>query len=82
MAAFPNPFNPITRIRYVLPSTANVRLVVYNARGKLVEQLAAGVKSSGEHVVEWNATGQPSGIYFYRLEAGNYTETRKMVLLK
>ena len=80
--AFPNPFNPVTRISYVLPKTAVVGLSIYDVRGGLVETLVAGTKPAGEHVAEWNATGQPSGIYFYRLEVGNYTETRKMVLVK
>ena len=80
--AFPNPFNPVTRIGYVLPRPADVRLTVYDVQGKLVERLVGGTKPAGEHVVEWDATGRPSGIYFYRLVAGAYTETRKMILLK
>jgi len=80
--AFPNPFNPATRISYVLPERTAVTLAIYDVQGKLVETLVSGAEPVGEHVVEWNATGRPSGIYFYRLTAGTYTETRKMVLLK
>ena len=82
MQALPNPFNPVTRIGYALPRTANVRLTVYDVQGKLIERLVSGGKPAGQHVVEWDATGRPSGIYFYRLEAGDYAETRKMILLK
>jgi hypothetical protein len=80
--AFPNPFNPVTRISYVLPRRTVVALSVYDVRGKLVERLVSGAKAAGEHVVEWDATGRSSGIYFYRLEVGDYAETRKMVLLR
>jgi hypothetical protein len=82
MPALPNPFNPVTRIGYLLPKTATVRLTVFDVQGKLVERLVAGTQPAGEHVVEWDATGRVSGIYFYRLVAGDYTETRKMILLK
>jgi len=81
-AASPNPFNPVTRIPYVLPTGAVVNLSVYDVRGRLVEELVNGPMPAGEHVVEWKAVQQPSGIYFYRLEVGSYSQTRKMVLLK
>ena len=59
-----------------------VSLNVYDVRGKLVESLVSGAIPAGEHVVEWNAGQMPSGIYFYRLKVGNFTETRKLILLK
>jgi predicted outer membrane repeat protein len=80
--AVPNPFNPITRIRYHLPREDFVKLAVFDVAGRLVEQLVAGVEGAGEHVAEWDAQGVSSGIYFYRLDLGSSTETRKMILLK
>jgi hypothetical protein len=79
---YPNPFNPVTIINYSLPLKSQVSLVVYNTLGENVKQLVDGVKEAGRHSVEVNATGLPSGIYFYRLQAGDYIETKKMVLLR
>jgi hypothetical protein len=80
--AVPNPFNPATRISYVLPTEGLVRLSIYDVSGRLVERLVAEVQAAGEHIVEWNAVGLASGMYFYRIEVGNITETRKMMLIK
>lgn len=80
--AVPNPFNPVTRISYVLPGEGYARLAVYDVAGRLVDQLIAGIQPAGEHVIEWNAAGLESGIYFYRLEFGNTVRTSKMILLK
>lgn len=80
--AMPTPFNPTTRISYVLEETAHVVLDVFNVRGDRVDTLVDGVVEGGEHVVVWNAENLPSGVYFYRLRVGNFTETRKAVLLK
>ena len=86
---FPNPFNPVTTINYSLPIKSEVELVVYNALGEGVMQLANEEKEAGRYSVELNATKLPSGIYFYRLQAvptgrqaGSFTETKKMVLLR
>jgi len=78
----PNPFNPIARISYVLSSDGFVRLSVYDVTGRLLDRLVDRAVSAGEHVVTWDATGLPSGVYFYRLEVGDFSETRKMILLK
>jgi hypothetical protein len=80
--AVPNPFNPVTRIRYALPSEGFVKLVVYDVTGRLVEQLVAQMQLAGEHIVTWDARKLRSGIYFYRLEVGSFSETRKLILLK
>jgi hypothetical protein len=80
--AIPNPFNPVTRIGFYLPREEFVKLSVYDVTGKLVDRLVARVQPAGEHVVEWNARGFSSGIYFYRIEVGDFTETRKLILLK
>jgi hypothetical protein len=79
---FPNPFNPTTTIRYELPVTANVRLTVYNLRGELVRTLVEAEMPAGYHKATFDASGLASGIYFYRLNAGAFTATRKMALTK
>jgi PKD repeat protein len=78
----PNPFNPVTIISFALPERANVRIDVFNVHGKLVATLLNESRNEGFHSVEWNATGAASGIYFYRLTAGDFTMTRKMLLMK
>jgi hypothetical protein len=80
--AVPNPFNPATRISYLIPSEGYVKLSVYDVAGRLVEQLVSEMQSAGEYVVEWDAGRMASGIYFYRIEVGDFTETRKMMLIK
>ena len=81
-SAVPNPFNPVTRISYYVPREMSVKLNVYDVKGRLVDTLVSGVSSVGEHTVQWQANGLASGIYFYRLEVGNFVQTKKMILLK
>lgn len=84
---YPNPFNPVTRIRFGLAQKEKVKLVIYNVLGQQVKQLINGDMAPGEHVVDWvgrNEAGNKvgTGIYFYRLQAGKFVRSRKMVLLK
>ena len=84
---YPNPFNPTTSIEYELAQTGQVRLTVYDVLGKEVRSLVDGQQSAGRYVAEWDgrdASGQSvaSGVYLYRLEAGDYVSTRRMTLLK
>jgi surface protein len=79
---FPNPFNPTTSIRYSLPESAVVTLAVYNMMGQLVEILVDGHQSSGWHTSTFNAEQLSSGVYMFRLTAGDMTITRKMTLMK
>jgi hypothetical protein len=83
----PNPFNPTTTIRYSLPERSNVELAVFGVDGGLVRVLESGSKPEGTFEATWDgrdASGRPvaSGVYFYRLKAGSFAETRKMVLIK
>ncbi len=83
----PNPFNPETEIRYVLPEKAHIRLEVYNHLGQKVATLADGWQDAGQFSVRWHGTDETgvflaSGIYFYRLQAGEFSATRKMIYLK
>ncbi|MDE2737869.1 MAG: putative Ig domain-containing protein [Gemmatimonadota bacterium] len=85
---FPNPFNPATTIQYALPQAADVELTVYNVVGQPVRRLVAEHQSAGRYAVEWDATNDSghslsSGMYFYRLQAGEeFREVKKMLLLK
>lgn len=79
---YPNPFNPSTEIGFTLPEAVSVTLVVYNVRGREVAHLVNGPLAAGTHQVTFEASRLPSGVYFIRLEAGAYVETRRMVLMK
>ena len=79
---YPNPFNPVTQIEYSLPVRSTVSLIIYNLRGQEVARLIDGEQIAGAHSVRWDALSMVSGIYFYRLRAGGFVETKKMVLLK
>ncbi|MCH7820335.1 MAG: T9SS type A sorting domain-containing protein [Candidatus Marinimicrobia bacterium] len=79
---YPNPFNPETVIEFALQSQLKVSLIVYNLRGEKVAQLINRNMPAGMHRVNWDASNVSSGIYFYRLQAGDFVQTRKMVLLK
>lgn len=79
---YPNPFNPTTRIKFALPKESNVTLNIYNLLGQEVETLISKVMSVGYHTVDFNATNLPSGMYVYRIEAGNFVQSKKMLLMK
>lgn len=79
---FPNPFNPVTTISYVLPQSTNVTITVYDRLGRQVEILVDQTQEQGEHSVDFNASQYPSGIYFYRIKTSEKTEVRKMLLTK
>ena len=79
---YPNPFNPVTRMDFSLPHASPVKLVIYNRLGQPVATLVNGMLESGLHSMEWNAAAAPSGLYYYRLEAGNLVQIRKMMLVK
>ncbi|MBA4252330.1 MAG: hypothetical protein C0442_11495, partial [Chlorobiaceae bacterium] len=79
---YPNPFNPSTKISYQLPVTSHVSLIVYDVLGNEVANLINEVKSAGKYEIEFNANKLTSGIYFYKLVADNFIETKKMILMK
>ncbi|MCD6307637.1 MAG: T9SS type A sorting domain-containing protein, partial [Candidatus Latescibacteria bacterium] len=78
----PNPFNPSTTIRYSLPRSSKVFLAVYTIHGQLVEVLRDGVVEAGNHAVVWDASSRANGVYIYTVRAGDFVESRKMVLMK
>jgi predicted outer membrane repeat protein len=79
---YPNPFNPSTTIEYALPHAGFVTLKVYNVLGEEVASLIAGDHAAGTFKTTWDASNMPSGVYFYRLTAGEYVQTKKMILMR
>ena len=79
---YPNPFNPITTIQFNLPKRTVVNLSVYDVSGRLVECISNDIFSSGQHEIQFNASDYPSGIYVYRIQAGSYAQTKKMLFIK
>jgi hypothetical protein len=80
--SYPNPFNTSSTIKYFLPSASNVSIDIYDIAGRKIETLLYEKQNAGEHCVVWNAEKIPSGVYFYRIKAGNLTITEKCLLLK
>jgi outer membrane protein assembly factor BamB len=81
-ANYPNPFNPSTTIEFSLPHSGYATLKVYNTLGEQVAELLSENRDAGMHRVEWKAANLPTGMYFYRLQAGEFMQTRKLVLVK
>ena len=84
---YPNPFNPITTLRYDLPENAMVNISIYDMMGRIVNNLVNSQQNTGYKSIQWNAAndaGSPvsAGIYLYMIQAGDFRQTRKMVLLK
>lgn len=79
---YPNPFNPATKIRFSVPKNSQVKVSVYDITGKIVEVLVNKTLNAGKYEADWNASKYTSGVYFYKLESGSFTETRKMILVK
>ena len=84
---FPNPFNPETRIYFTLPESQRVQLVVYNVMGQQVRRLIDTQYTAGHHVVNWDGRNEagalvPTGVYIYRIKAGDFIDYKKMTLMK
>ena len=79
---YPNPFNPSTTISFTLSNASHVSLLIYDIHGREVESLIEGIQPAGSHSIEWNASNLASGVYFYRLTADEFIQTRKMILIK
>ena len=79
---YPNPFNPTTNLEFRIADFGFVNLTIYDAMGRTVETLQNGDMKPGVYEAEWNASSYPSGVYFYRLSSGSFTETKKMLLVK
>src|SRR5208283_280591 len=79
---YPNPFNPSTQISYTIPKASNVTLKVFDILGQQMVTLVNGKQEPWDHSVIWNALDMPSGVYFYRIVAGDFVQTKKMILMK
>jgi hypothetical protein len=79
---YPNPFNPVTSIQYSVASRSAVTLTIYNALGQIVSTLVNDVQDPGPHVVKFDGSNLASGVYFYRLRAGGFVATKRLLLLK
>lgn len=79
---YPNPFNPSTTIRYQIPKQEVITLKIFDVTGKVIETLVNEKQSPGTYEVNWNASKYSSGVYFYRVEAENFTDTKRMLLIK
>ena len=79
---YPNPFNPVTNIRFDIPRSSQVKLIIYDALGREVAVLVNEKLGAGSYETEWNGSGYPSGVYFYKVESDEFIEVRKMVMIK
>jgi hypothetical protein len=79
---YPNPFNPCTSIKFSLPKASHVKLSIYNSLGQEVSNLISQDMIAGIHSIDWNASSFASGVYYYRIVAGNFIDTKKLLLLK
>jgi len=79
---YPNPFNPTTILTFAIGRESLVSLKVYDVLGREIKTIVHGIQSAGSQSVTWDATDVPSGVYFYRLQAGEFVETKKMLLMR
>jgi photosystem II stability/assembly factor-like uncharacterized protein len=79
---YPNPFNPTTTIAFTIPSGSFVTLRIFNGLGQQVAELMSQELPAGMHLCQWNASGMPSGVYYYRLQAGSFSETKRLLLIR
>lgn len=79
---YPNPFNPVTKIKFSVPVNTFVNITIYNVTGSEIETIVNNNLTAGTYEADWNAENYPSGVYYYKLIAGNFTQTKKMVLIK
>lgn len=79
---YPNPFNASTTIKFSLPEAGDVSIQIYDILGRSIETLISGTQPAGTHSIVWHADNQPSGVYFYRIQAGNYSDQKSCLLLK
>ena len=79
---YPNPFNPVTNILYGIPENAEVSIAIFDIHGRRIETLSQGFQFAGYHEISWDASKQPSGVYLVKILSDNFTETRKIVLMK
>ena len=82
ISAYPNPFNPVTKVKFSIPKEQHVKLSIYDSKGLYIDELLNSQLSSGFYEIEWDASSYPSGIYFLSLSSSNDIYTKKIILLK
>ena len=81
-AAYPNPFNPSTNLKYLVAEDGNVSIAVYNLQGRLIKELINDFKSIGSYEITWDANNVPSGVYFVRMSINGFSSMQKVMLIK
>ena len=81
-SSYPNPFNTVTTINFALPIAADITLDIYNIQGRIVESLISGTMDAGYHSVIWDASKNSSGVYFIRMQSGEFKSMQKLMLVK
>ncbi|MBA4313467.1 MAG: hypothetical protein C0417_12660 [Chlorobiaceae bacterium] len=79
---YPNPFNPSTTLSFVISQLSFISLKIYNVLGQEVATLIEGEKAPGYYEIEWNADNMPTGVYVYKIMAGNFTDVKRMILIR
>jgi hypothetical protein len=79
---FPNPFNPVTTIQYSLPEDTHITLIVYNVNGQMIGELVNDFKTAGSYTITFDGKALASGVYFYKMQAGKFTDVKRMLLIK
>jgi len=79
---YPNPFNPVTKISFDIPNDAKVKLIVYDLLGREIKSIVNNVLTTGRYTFEFDGSNLASGVYFYRIEAGDFKQVKKMMLVK
>ncbi|MDP6937065.1 MAG: T9SS type A sorting domain-containing protein, partial [Candidatus Marinimicrobia bacterium] len=81
-SVYPNPFNPVSNLIYGIPENAHLEVMVFDIRGRKIESLYKGFQFAGYHEISWDASQQPSGVYLVKILSENFTDTRKIILMK
>ncbi len=79
---YPNPFNPVTKIKFDIPKSAYTEIKIYDNLGREIYTLVSEEMTAGKYETDWNASNYPSGVYYYKLTSGDYSDSKKMVLVK
>jgi len=79
---YPNPFNPVTKITYSIPIRAHVRISIFDAKGRFIQNLVNELKDAGDHLVYWDASAVGTGVYFYKIQTSEFTQVKKCMIIK
>lgn len=80
--SYPNPFNPLTKIKFVIPKSSYVKLIIYDVLGREIKTLVNEKLNAGRYEINWDGSGYPSGVYIYELHTSDFVDVKKMMLIK